>query len=350
MNRGLALSLFILSFLTLPAWAQETQSPSKVVSKLRSDGYVIKRIDDAISITEMAKKLKKENRKLYYLELPDIIENLKRWNHHVLTFTNLKGEYIYTESPADPYLSYEYIPQLPQNNRKPVRRIASTSVTKINLDYNELSESNYNFFAHVTLSQGFFNEQIESSQIENQQNSPLTFGAGMHTRLTPSFALATSAYFSKLNASLVEDTELDQTELTVNNEIGGNIYLEYKPAQAASYSFYGGLDYEQFTTLNLDDIISGTSDQIDTNKEQMVFATAGVSFFKKIILPSAIKLSFSPVVQSKTDLTGYKYMFYINQKITKNTWYHFLFKQHQLEKADRTVSIARYGFGVGVTF
>ncbi len=336
-------------------------SPEKRVAKLRAQGYSIMHVDDEVSITELAKKLKEENSSLYYMELADFIKNLKRWNGHVKTFSNLEGEYIYTESPADPYLSYEYIPQLPLNKEEPKRRVASiferkttlpenTIKEEINLDYTELSATRYTFFAHVTVSQGFFNEQVNDSVLENQQNSPLTFGAGTHVRITPGFAIASSAYFSKLNASTVDTTELDQSDLKVKEEIGANIYAEYKIPDT-SYSVYGGVDHEQFTTLNLDDIIAGRSDTIETQREKMSFATVGVSFFTKLILPSAIKVSLSPVVQSNNDFSGYKYMFYMNQKITKNTWYHFLLKHHQLEQdSGRTVAITRYGFGVGVTF
>ncbi len=332
------------------------KSPEEVVSKLRSQGYVIMHVEDEVSITELAKRLKEENSSLYYMELADFVKNLKRWNGHVKTFTNLDGEYIYTESPATPYLSYEYIPELPLNKEEPKRRLASvfspenSLKEEINLDYTELSATRYTFFAHVTVSQGFFNEQVNDSVLENQQNSPLTFGAGAHIRFTPNIALATSAYFSKLNASTVDSTELDQSELEVKEEIGGNIYGEYK-IQDTSYSVYGGVDHEQFTTLNLDEIIAGSTDQISPIREKMTFLTAGVSFFTKIILPTAIKVSGSPVIQSNHDFSGYKYMFYMNQRITDNTWYHFLFKQHQLEQpTGRTIAITRYGFGVGVTF
>lgn len=355
-NWPIILFILILSFSpVIEAKEKDPLGPSEVVEKLRSKGYSIQYIDDEVSVVEMAKTLKEEKSNLYYLELADIVKNLKRWNRHVKTFTNLKGEYIYTESPADPYLSYEYIPQLPLNQREPERRLASIFVPETimieenNLDYTELSQRRYTFFAHVTVSQGFFNEQVNESVLENQQNSPLTVGTGAHVRFSDQWAVASSVYFSKLNASIVDTAELDQSELVVNDEIGGNLYLEYKLADA-SYSFYGGLDYEQFTTLNLDEIISGNSNKINTNKEKMGFATVGVSFFKKLFLPSTIKLSASPVVHSNTGFGGYKYMFYINQRITDNTWYHFLLKHHELEQESRSVSITRYGFGVGVTF
>ncbi len=350
MKFALTLALFTLFTPLSEVFAQDSES----VEKLRRSGYSIKYVDDEVSLEKLAKQLKEENSNLYYLELPDFIKMLKRWNRHVKSFHNLKGEYVYTESPADPYLTYEYIPALPLN-KSAQRKIASLfdpsqmSVEEVNLDYNELSARNYTFFAHVTVSQGFFNEEISTSSIENQQNSPLTFGVGTHIRFTPTLALASSVYFSKLNASSIDNPELDQSELKVNNEIGTNLYLEYKLPDT-SYSVYGGVDYEQFTTLNLKDIIAGSSNVVSTNQEKMTFATVGVSFFTKLMLPTAFKLSASPVVSSNTEFTGYKYMFYMNQKITKNTWYHFLLKHHQLEQENRMVSITRYGFGVGVTF
>ena len=378
MKLGIPIALFTLIISSTPlslVMAMTLQDPEEAIERLRSNGYSIQYIDEEVSIEKIAIELKEEKSNFYYLKISDLVDMLKRWNHHVITYTNLKGEYIYTESPADPYLSYEYIPELPLNKDRPQERLAYTTVTpvvenevkreiasatklnmpaqtsieELNLDYTELSARKYTFFAHVTVSQGFFNEEISSSSIENQQNSPLTFGVGTHVRFTPSLAMASSVYFSKLNASEIDNSELDQSELKVNDEIGANLYLEYKIPDT-NYSIYGGVDYEQFTTLNLDDIIAGSSNVVSTNQEKMTFATVGFSFFTKIFLPSAIKVSASPIISSNTNFSGYKYMLYVNQKITDNTWYHFLLKQHQLEQDSRTVSITRYGFGVGVTF
>lgn len=354
MIRKRALFALFITQLIIPFYTWSKGSTS--VKKLREQGYSIMYVEEEVSIVELAKSLMEENSSLYYMELADFVKNLKRWNGHVKTFTNLDGEYIYTESPATPYLSYEYIPDLPLNKEAPKRKVASvfspvsSLEEEINLDYTELSATRYTFFAHVTVSQGLFNEQVNGSVLENQQNSPLTFGAGTHIRFTQNFAIATSAYFSKLNASTVDSTELEQSELKIKEEIGGNIYAEYKIPDSR-YSVYGGVDHEQFTTLNLDEIIAGSTNIIKPTREKITFLTGGVSFFTKLILPTAIKISGSPVVQSNHDFKGYKYMLYLNQRLTENTWYHFLFKQHQLEQDNgRTVSITRYGFGVGVTF
>ena len=352
MKQLMLIALFIISLLSASAQAEDSSS---IVKKLRSQGYSIKYIEDEVSIVELATALKEEKEDLYYLNLADYIEMLKRWNRHVKTFTNLEGEYVYTESPADPYLSYEYIPALPLNDREPQRRLASifapenTLVEENNLDYTELSARKYTFFAHVTVSQGNFVEEVNSSTLENQQNSPLTIGVGSHIRFSPTLAVASSVYLSKLNASTIDNSEIDQSELTIKDEVGGNLYLEYKMLDSG-YSIYGGIDYEEFTTLNLDEIIEGSSNIIDTNREKIIYATAGLSFFKKIVLPTAIKISASPVISSNTDFSGLKYMLYMNQKLSSNTWYHLLIKHHQLEQVDRAVSITRYGFGVGVTF
>jgi hypothetical protein len=84
----------------------------------------------------------------------------------------------------------------------------------------------------------------------------------------------------------------------------------------------------------------------------MIFATVGVSFNKKVILPTAFKVSTSYVLNSKTDLSGYKYMFYANQKLSNRFWYHLLYKKHDLVSSisNRKVGISRFGIGVGMGF
>jgi len=331
-------------------------SPSERVSRLRDQGYEIEYIDDDISLSQFAQNLKDGNeRTLYFMPLQDYITTLKRWNRHVKNFNNLNGEYVYTGPPGDPYLDYEYIPKLPLNPNNNQGSIASTATfntlkKEVNLDYTELSQTKFTFFAHVTISQGQFSQQVSTSSINNQQNSPLTFGAGAHIKFNSSFAIATSAYTSKLNISTVDNAQLSQSNLKVKNEVGANIYGEYKISNT-HYSIYAGVDYEQFTTFDIQAVIAGTSDQIKTQREKMIFSTLGISFYTHLFLPTTIKISGSPIIQSNNHFSGYKYMLYMNQRLTKNTWYHFFLKHHQLEQnAGQTIAINRYGFGVGVTF
>lgn len=349
--------LICILYFCAPVYAQEESlAPSDRVSLLRDQGYQIEYVDDDISLSELARELKENHETtLYFMPLQDYIRTLKRWNRHVRNFNNLNGEYIYTEPPGDPYLDYEYIPKLPLNPSYP-QSVATydpkvnTLKAEKNLDYTEISRTKYTFFAHVTVSQGLFNEQVSTSSLKNQQNSPLTIGAGTHIKFNSSFALATSAYVSKLNVSTVDSPQLSQTNLKVKNEYGANLYGEFRIPNSA-YSVYGGVDYEQFNTLNLQAIINGTTDKIEVRREKMTFATIGISFLTKLFLPTAIKISGSPIVQSNHNFTGYKYMLYVNQRMTKNTWYHFLFKHHQLEQSSgQIIAINRYGFGVGVTF
>lgn len=112
-------------------------------------------------------------------------------------------------------------------------------------------------------------------------------------------------------------------------QIGLNLYIQ-RVTESFISNFYGGIDYERFSTLKFEDILTNGKRDLTLNQEQMIFATVGVSFYKKLILPTASKVSTSYILNSKTDLSGYKYILYANQKLNKRFWYHLLYKKHNL--------------------
>lgn len=217
------------------------------------------------------------------------------------------------------------------------------------------SNSRYVGLAHVTTSQGQFSQSYQSATLDSAQNSPITFGLGgaYIFQKYPGYSLSGSAYFSTLSlASINESSRLGiaSDSVDVPTEIGANLYLQKNIN--SQFSYYGGFDLEKFSTLNFIEVATQSDDELKVIDQSMIFLTAGLGYNTKIILPTSFKISLSPVISSKTELSGYKYILYANQKITKKIWYHVFYKKHILadEVRNEEVSIARIGLGVGMAF
>jgi len=192
-----------------------------------------------------------------------------------------------------------------------------------------------------TVSRGLFEEESTSGSdnISFEQNSPLTLGLFANYRPhKKTHAYQGSIYISKL----MSKTSSSNQEISPPLEIGGNVYFE---KYFDRISFYGGFDYERFSSFNATEI-TGTGN-VSLKSQQAAFYTAGMGFFFR---PFLIKASISKTMLGLGDFTGLKQIFYLGY-FTKSKWqYHFLAKAHQLESSNNKLNIVRYGVGVGYSF
>ena len=146
--------------------------------------------------------------------------------------------------------------------------------------------------------------------------------------------------------------------MEVPAEIGLNLYIE-KPLNRASYSLYGGFDFERFNTFNLKG--AAVENVLYFDQNQISFLTIGYSKafkIKKKVFLFKTSLSQSIISSRKigysgdddeSSYTGNKLMFFLMNKVNKKFFISSLFKYHQLNGPSRVTSF-RYGFGAGYLF
>lgn len=327
------------------------------VDALRVKGYKIYKIKEGETISSLTRRLHKElNYKFQSME--DFHKFLMEWNPHLKKVTNLTGQYIFINNPYPPQLSFKWAPDLTLTEDE-----ATATVDFVNI-YQGINEqkrgpasttkkTSWVRFIHASLSQGKFLDTIGNNKIDSQQNSPFTVGAGFAYLMEDykDYSIASSIYYSNLQTNNINDTSntVQNKDLDLPAEIGLNLYLQ-KNLQSTISNVYGGFDYEEFNTLNFDQIIQGETQELASQRQKFLYLTAGLGLSFNFIKPSTMKLSASQAVATSTELTGAKYMIYFNQKLSNNFWYHILYKQHLLTEDERDVSISRYGIGVGMAF
>lgn len=327
------------------------------IEKLTNKGYKIYKVQKGETLATIAAKLhSKLNYKFQNIE--DFQKFLVQWNPHLKKVADITGQIIYVNNPFPPQISYKWAPDLSQTESEAMAEVDFVNLyqginEKKRAPASVQSKTRWVRFIHATLSQGKFLDTIGNNKIDSQQNSPFTIGAGFVYLLEDykDYSIASSAYYSNLQASNINDASntVDNKGISLPAEIGANIYLQ-KNLQSTINAVYGGFDYEQFNTLNFDEIIEGETTTLDSQRQTVLFATAGLGLTFQFIKPTTMKFSASQAVSSSTEFGGTKYMMYLNQKLTNNFWYHILYKQHMLSGTSRDVSISRYGIGVGMAF
>ena len=113
-------------------------------------------------------------------------------------------------------------------------------------------------------SSGDFTQSSASTgvDINFSQNSPYTFGlSGLYFPEGKPYSYSASVYYSNLSASV---SNLSQ-EVDVPAELGLNIYMQYN-VYKYKFQYYGGIDYESFSTFNTGLLSNGNDIKIDENK------------------------------------------------------------------------------------
>ncbi len=226
----------------------------------------------------------------------------------------------------------------------------------------KLSELNYEFAkksfslsVFYAISTGSFKESTESGSytIKYRQTSPLTIGLFAAYREPGKMDnyFSGSAYLSRLNGVTGNFSNV----VRVDPEVGINLYYNFLDENYFVYP-YIGLDYESFSSFNIDQIDIG---EIPASyKHQITFITAGVSkiltfgtrsFLTKVSLSRSILSSNNGTYNNKEDFGGYKYILYLSYLMNKNWNANIFYKQHLLS-GPSDLEITRIGLGIGYRF
>lgn len=203
-------------------------------------------------------------------------------------------------------------------------------------------------------SSGSFNQLStkDSVNVDFTQNSPYTFGiSGLYYPHMKPYSFSASIYSSALNAN----TTNAGGDITVPNELGLTAYLQHDLYEYG-FSYYGGFDYESFSTFNTGQFINSGTIGIDENK--VFYLTLGLSKLVKLgPIPLFLKGSFSKSLSTTTtaaptgvapttQYSGFKALFYTNYKFHKRWFAHTLAKYHKMSGPDE-LSVTRLGIGIG---
>jgi hypothetical protein len=307
------------------------------------DVYMIKGKE---TLDSVAAKLIVKYKSKYNNRIEDFKKDLAEWNPQINSWNPIPVfSNIYVEYPYPAYVSVKYAPKLTKG----------TNYNVLNSDAETpLGNKKYTLFAMYTASAGDFQEQIKNQEgnIKSTQNSPLSLGIGTTVLLDKTNRMINSSiYWSSLRTSRLSGDSVNASELETKPEIGFNLYYQ----QLTSWhglSFYGGADYEQFSTCNTTAFIDG--EELALNQNKIFYATAGVArtFFisnYKLLLKSSLSQSLkSDTTSSRPDdkFDGQRFTLFGSVKGESQFTYHLLYKRHMLEGPTK-LTINRIGVGIG---
>jgi hypothetical protein len=364
MNKLIRITFLIyLGFFASISLAQE--KTDKIALKLLTGFYQVSEFNNLQSILENEFEIEPK----YLTNKSQLIRNLKRWNLHIVNWENLeKGSELYLEIPIElvarkkflrfTYLSPKEFPLLTKNIMAPSNS-ASENI-KLNLALNtkeEVLPKQYkaNFSIFSTMSYGTFSENIvsPSSNAKSTQNSPFTLGSSVVKKIAENYSFSSSLYISYLVAGQVNAPNVQNTTVKIPPEIGYNMAIQRLFPFDFIASF--GVDYEKFTTLNIDDISRGTTDTLQTRNQKIVFVSGGlaklINISEKYIL---LRITAGQSAWGSSDsaagkYTGRKYMFYSIYRFRPKWSTHFFSKLLDLDGPSE-LAILRFGVGINYHF
>lgn len=312
-------------------------------SESTPDVYMIKGKE---TLDSVATKLISKYQEKYNNRIEDFKKDLVTWNPQINSWNPIPlFSNIYIEYPYPAYVSFPYAAKLTRG----------TNYNVLNSDAETpIGNRNFTLYAMYTASAGNFEEQIKTQEgnIKSTQNSPLSLGIGTTVFLDKTNRMISSSfYWSSLRASKLSGDSVTSRELETKAEIGFNLYYQ----QLTSWhglSFYGGTDYEQFSTFNTSSFLEGESLALNQNK--IFYATAGIArtFFisdYKLLLKSSISQSLKSDTTSihPTDkFDGQRFTLFGSIKGESQFTYHLLYKRHMLDGPTK-LTINRIGVGIG---
>lgn len=203
------------------------------------------------------------------------------------------------------------------------------------------------------ISKGDFTEKVKQTKttLKSTQNSPITLGlAGSLIPVNKDYFYSYSVYLSHLRSG---KTSLGEE---VNPPLEYGLTGYYNKIVKDWYVIpYAGIDYERFSTFNTDEAsVNGTT--LKTREHQIIYATLGaqkaftidnISFYAKASLSYSVSSS-SNVQSTLSDenFTGYKYMFFLNFKISGPYSFQMLYKRHIMD-GPTELTIDRFAVGLG---
>lgn len=221
-----------------------------------------------------------------------------------------------------------------------------------NSDTKKTDEQNHLSVFYIA-SIGSFSETIPNSNltVSSNQNSPFSIGLAFTSKYKKiEHVLSASFYISKLSAT----TDGTQT-ITPPLEYGFNIYDQI-PILKQAFFFYGGLDFEKFSTINTEELANGSEGK--SFGQSIFYITGGIAtnfqirsgFSAKVALSQSIFSSgTSTTITEKKKYTGQRIIFFGGYELTPNIALNVLYKKHFLS-GPTELSIDRIGFGFSYRF
>lgn len=309
------------------------------------------------SLKSVAKKFFPTHGKKYGETVEDFIQGIKDLNPQIKNWDKLaKKTTIYLDKLKSSRPEVAALPTLPT-----LPTILSPKEVAPVVPVNEtppvVVKKASKLYALVTLSQGSFSEKLisGSSTLKSTQNSPLSIGFGSHYQFANSSSLLSgSGYWSYLLSSeLKGDMAGAPEKVSPPPEVGFNLYFQHL-VNNFSVSFYEGVDYESFSTVNTLHFVAG--DNLTIYSNTMIFATLGIAkIFDVYSKKMTIKFGFSQSLISKTtgptadNFTGQRILLFASVSGESRLSYHLLYKKHLL-KGPTNLTIDRVGLGVGYDF
>ncbi len=343
--------LAIATFIILNSFAQknftqleelklirESETPEKLKNKFYRIPYTIKNGDTFASII---KKLVKLNSVID--GNTRMVKKTIKSNSNITDWDNLPpGEDIFL------YVSPIYVDRSKLSLYMKTFNKNETQITKFKAKVQRRINTSIFYMASI----GQFTQESPSlGSITFNESSPAS--VGFATSFFPKkshFGGSASAYYSYI---LPAANNINQTEVEVPAEFGGNLYLDYELINR-SFNIYGGIDYERFTTFDLE--TSQTQGLIELNDNSVIYATFGASkffyflnrsWFSKLSLSKSLASSLSSDLSNPPEpYDGMKYLLYLNTKVSKKFFAHALLKIHMMSSDDDLTTI-RFGMGIG---
>ncbi len=213
-------------------------------------------------------------------------------------------------------------------------------------------DKRFNSSLFYMASYGQFTQQNATlGSINFIEASPISMGGSISYFPKKSLlGVSGSAYYSYL---LPPSSNISTTKVDIPGEVGFNVYGEYDLVDY-NFNIYGGVDYERFTTFDLE--TTQVENRIALNENSIFYATVGITnvfnyfnktFLTKVSLSRSVSSTISTqATTSPAPYEGMKYLFYVNTKLTKKVFAHSLLKIHQMNASDDLTTV-RFGVGIG---
>lgn len=189
--------------------------------------------------------------------------------------------------------------------------------------------------------------------VKYNQISFLSLGLGyLYTPFKRPYNVSASFYYSTISPTSNQISSGGSTSVDIPGEYGLTVYGVYKP-EFSQFSFYTGLDFESFSSFNIQNILSNNTIVIDTNN--VYYLTVGINFKPNFMEKLSLKLSLSKSFftsyssdlssGSKVQLSGIKILAFLNYQLDEKWFINTMYKSHSFS-GDNDLSINRLGVGV----
>lgn len=171
-----------------------------------------------------------------------------------------------------------------------------------------------------------------------------------------SLGISANFYYSMISSTSNQISDNQSSSVDIPAEYGGNLYGFYKP-ELRQFSFFAGLDFENFSSFNIENILNSDSIAIDSNNVNYI--TLGTNFAPTTLENFVFKLAVSKSLTTKTTnavsttqqikLSGIKVLFLINYQLNEKWTLDMSVKNHNFS-GDNELSIRRFGLGINYSF